>query len=104
MEHFDNIPAKELAPGFMAKLIHGAHTTLSIVTIKKGSVLPEHRHVHEQITYIVEGRLDMTIGGKPYSLTAGTVHVIPSNTPHNAVAITDCTVIDAFSPARDDYR
>lgn len=104
MIQLENIPVKELAPGFFAKLVHGDQSTLSIVDIKKGSVLPEHRHLHEQITYIIKGELEMVIGGQRFVLTAGTIHVIPPNVPHNAVALTDCTVIDTFSPARDDYR
>lgn len=104
MIHLRDIPAKELAPGFFAKLVHGEQSTLSIVDIKKGSVLPEHHHLHEQITYILEGELEMNIGGEKSVLATGTLHVIPSNVPHSAVALTDCTVIDAFSPARDDYR
>jgi hypothetical protein len=42
--------------------------------------------------------------GNCYLLTAGSVHVIPSLVPHSALALTDCKVIDSFSPARDDYR
>lgn len=104
MQNLKDIPARELAPGLLAKIVHGDQTTLSIVQIRKGSKLPEHKHVHEQITYIVKGHLDMMIGGEKYSLTEGMIHVIPSNTPHSAEAIMECTVIDAFSPARDDYR
>jgi len=77
---------------------------MAIWDIRKGAVLPEHRHVHEQITYIMEGQLEMVIGGEKYLLTTGTVHAIPSNTPHSAVALTDCKVVDSFAPARDDYR
>jgi quercetin dioxygenase-like cupin family protein len=46
----------------------------------------------------------MIIGGEKYLFTPGMVHVIPSNTPHSAVALTDCRIIDSFAPARDDYR
>jgi quercetin dioxygenase-like cupin family protein len=104
MQLLKDITARELAPGFFAKLIHGNSLTLSVVDIKKGSVLPEHHHVHEQITFILEGELEMTIGGETNLLRAGTVHVIPSDVPHSAVAKTDCKVIDAFSPVREDYR
>lgn len=84
--------------------MHGDASTLAIWDIRKGATLPEHQHVHEQITYILEGQLEMVIGGEKYLLTPGTVHVIPSNTPHSAIAQTDCKVIDAFAPARNDYR
>lgn len=104
MQQLKDIAPRELAPGLNARLVHGVQTTLSVVEIKKGSVLPEHKHFQEQITYILKGQLDMIIGGEKYSLTEGSVHVIPPNVPHSAVATTDCTVVDAFSPARDDYR
>gem|GEM_PF-250425 len=104
MQNLKDITPRELAPGLLAKIVHGIQTTLSIVEIKKGSKLPQHQHFHEQITYILKGQLDMVIGGEEYSLTEGSVHVIPPNVPHNAFAVTDCLVVDAFSPARDDYR
>jgi quercetin dioxygenase-like cupin family protein len=74
------------------------------VELKAGSNIPTHQHVHEQITYIMEGELDMVIGGQPCLLTSGMYYVIPSNTPHSAIAKTDCKVIDAFSPVREDYK
>jgi quercetin dioxygenase-like cupin family protein len=104
MQHLGEIPAKEIRPGFYGKMIHGDKSTLAIWDIKKGSVLIEHHHIHEQITYVVEGELEMVIGGEKHLLTAGTVHVIPSDVPHSALALTDCKVIDTFAPARDDYR
>jgi len=104
MQKLTDIPGKEFIPGFIGRFVHGAQSTLSFVEIKKGSRLPEHRHMQEQITHIVEGELEMIIGAEKYLFTAGTVHVIPSNMPHSAYALTDCKVIDAFSPARDDYK
>ena len=104
MQHLRDIPVQEIRPGFFGRLVHGDASTLAIWDIRKGATLPEHQHVHEQITYILEGRLEMVIGGEKYLLTAGTVHVIHSNTPHSAIAQTDCKVIDAFAPARNDYR
>lgn len=104
MKHLNDIRSKELAPGILGKYIHGAGTTLGYVAIAAGSILPEHHHVHEQITFIIEGELEMMIGGETMLLTAGTSHVIPSNTIHSAIAKTECKVIDVFSPARDDYR
>ena len=104
MQNLNDIPYRELAKGIMAKLVHGNKSTLSIVDIKQGSILPKHKHKNEQITFIVEGELQMTIGKKEYQMTAGTVHVIPPNKPHSAIAITDCRVIDVFCPVREDYK
>ena len=99
-----DVPAKELAPGLTGYYLHGAAMTMGLVVIKAGSILPLHQHVQEQITFITEGQLDMVIGGERFSLTAGMMQVIPSNVPHSAIAVTDCKVIDAFNPVREDYR
>lgn len=104
MKKLTDLPGKQLAEGLTGYYAHGEQMTLGLVDIKAGSTLPAHQHVHEQITYILEGQLDMIIGGEAVSLTAGMYYVIPSATVHSAVAITDCKVIDAFNPVREDYR
>jgi quercetin dioxygenase-like cupin family protein len=104
MEHINKISPREVVPGITGHYAHGQQLTFGYVEIKKGSILPEHHHVHEQITFVLEGQLDMTIGGKPCALTAGMYHVIPSQVPHSAIAPVDCKVIDVFSPAREDYK
>jgi quercetin dioxygenase-like cupin family protein len=104
MNNIKNILPKELVPGITGYYAHGDSMTFGYVELKSGSSVPMHHHMHEQITYIIEGELDMVIGGQVCLLTAGMYHVIPSNTPHSAIAKTDCKLIDAFSPVRDDYR
>ena len=99
-----NIQGRTLMPGIVGYYAHGDSLTLGYVELEKGSSIPEHKHVQEQLTYIIEGQLDMIIGGASCSLTAGMYHVIPSNMPHSAVAVTPCKVIDAFSPVRNDYK
>ncbi len=104
MQHIKNIPPKELAPGIAGYYAHGSSMTFGYVELKKGSIVPMHSHMQEQITYILEGQLDMVIGGESCPLAAGMYHVIGSNVPHSAVAATDCKVIDVFNPVREDYR
>lgn len=104
MQQIKDIKAKELVSGITGYYIHGDSMTFGFVELKAGSSVPMHQHEQEQITYIIEGELDMVIGGKACLLTAGMYYVIPSDTPHSAVAITDCKVIDAFCPVREDYK
>ena len=104
MKRVEDIQPIEPFPGFKGRFVHGDRSTLSFWNIKKGSVMPEHHHVHEQITHILEGELEMLIGGVKYVFTSGMVHVIHSNVPHSAVALKDCIVIDSFSPVRNNYE
>lgn len=104
MPDLKDIQAREIIPGFSAKFLHGEQSTLAFWDIKKGSVMPEHHHLHEQLTYVAAGAIEMMIGGKKFLFTQGMCHVIPPHTPHSAVAVEDCKIIDSFSPAREDYR
>jgi quercetin dioxygenase-like cupin family protein len=104
MQHINDIPSREFLPGLSGKMLHGEMSTLGIWEIKKGSIIPEHKHENEQITYVLEGELKMTIGGITTVFTAGCVQVIPPNIPHSAVALTDCRAIDSWTPVREAYR
>ena len=76
MVQLDELKSKEVFPGFSGRFLHGDQTTLGIWDVKKGSSVPMHQHVHEQLTYVIEGDLEMTIGGKKMLLTAGSLHAI----------------------------
>lgn len=104
MPHIKDINPKNLMQGIVGHYAHGAEATLGLVELEAGVVMPIHQHVHEQITYILEGQLDMVIDEKPYSLTPGSYFVIPSNVWHGATAVTACKLIDVFSPVREEYK
>ena len=104
MDSIKNIKPKDLASGITGYYAHGEKSSFGYLELKKGSKVPLHSHINEQITYIIEGQLDMIIDGVVFSLTDGMYHVIHANVPHSAIAITDCKVIDAFSPVREDYK
>ena len=104
MQQLHELPSREVFPGLTGRFIHGNRSTVAFWEIKAGSRVPAHSHIHEQVTHIIEGELQMNVGGVKYNFTAGTVHVIPSNVEHDAFAVTDCKVIDVFTPVREDYK
>ena len=101
--NWDDLESKELVKGFHAKIVHMKNMTIILFDIEQGSVLPEHHHVHEQTSSVLRGELKLNIDGTTVVGKPGNVIVIPSNVSHSAVAITDCQVIDVFSPIREDY-
>lgn len=102
--NFSDIPEKELLKGIVGKYIHTENNTIGLVTIDKGAVLPAHAHIHEQITQVISGKLEMTIDNITRVLEPDSITIIPSHAEHSAVALTDCVVIDTFSPVREDYK
>lgn len=100
----EDIQEREIVPGFNGRFIHSAHMTVAYWRIKAGATIPVHQHIHEMIVNVIEGKLELTIDGETKVLSAGMAGVIPSNVPHTAKGITDCFVIDVFSPVREDYK
>ena len=102
--NFSEIAGKEIAPGFHCKLIHTENNTINFLEVKAGSELKLHNHPHEQSSFITEGEFEMTVNGETKVLTAHDFVVIPGGVVHGGRAITDCKLIDVFSPVREDYR
>ena len=85
------------------KLAVGQNEMIGRLSLKKGAVVPPHKHLSEQITMVINGALKFTIGGKDITVNAGEVLVIPPNVVHSAVALEDSDDIDSFSPLRLDW-
>ncbi len=99
-----DIPLQEVFPGIEGHLVHTELCTIADFRIKKGTELPLHQHPHEQTSTVLSGRFLFEVGGQERICEAGDVAVIPGNVPHRGTAITDCRIIDVFSPVREDYK
>lgn len=104
VQRVDQLPTRELFPGFTAKLVHTPAVTYSFVRCEAGASFPEHQHPHEQTVIVLEGELELQVGGETHRLTPGVVLPIPGHTPHAGRAIVDSRVLDVFSPVREDLR
>jgi len=102
--HLQSIPEKEIAKGFHAKFIHTKNMTIAYWRVEKGASLPMHSHIHEQVTNVLEGEFEMTVGDETSICKNGEVVTIPSNVAHGGKALTDCFILDIFQPVREDYR
>ena len=100
---WSDVELEKLNPLLDRQLITGDELMLARVVLKKGCVVPEHSHVNEQLTYIVEGALKFWIDGKEIIVRAGEVLCIPSNMPHKAEAVEDTVDMDVFYPPRQDW-
>lgn len=62
-----------------------------------------HNHPHIQSTYVESGRFRFTIDGDAFEVGSGDSFVIPSNAVHGCVCLEPGTLIDGFTPRRDDF-
>jgi quercetin dioxygenase-like cupin family protein len=103
---WEDMPRERVSDMLERRLITGDRMMLAHVYLKKGCVVPKHRHENEQLTYILEGALRFRIGedgAQEITVAAGEVLHIPSNVWHEATALADTLDVDIFSPPRQDW-
>ena len=97
---------KEIEPlkGIFRKtLVYDDNLMMIKFRLEKGSNLPIHSHPHQQMGYIVEGKLEFIADGNSEILIAGDSYMVKGNVEHGANVLENSIVIDIFSPKRDDY-
>ena len=74
------------------------------LTFPKGAAGAKHSHPHEQIGYIVSGRLIYQEEGQEDKIlhTGDTYYVAP-NVVHGVEILEDTKLLDIFTPMREDF-
>ena len=82
------------------------HPDLMVVAFRfaaSGAIGALHDHPHVQSTYVESGRFRFTLGDKEQEFGAGDSFVIPSGQTHGCVCLVPGTLVDNFTPRRDDF-
>jgi quercetin dioxygenase-like cupin family protein len=58
---------------------------------------------HEQLVYVVSGRIEFIGADKTFILGGGDSILVDGNVEHQATALEDSEVLDVFAPCRSDY-
>jgi len=102
MATFPVVPAD---PGVTRQVL-ADHPELMVVAFnfsEQGAQGKLHNHPHIQSTFVQSGRFAFTIDGVETEIGPGDSFVIPSNAEHGCVCIEPGTLIDSFTPRRDDF-
>src|SRR4029079_6274592 len=105
--NWESVPSEDVNPSMSRKIVWGEKLMVSRIKFKDGFLVPQHRHVHEQVTQVLSGAIRFWFGEKKeqmMDLDAGDVVVIPSNLPHEALMIGDVEEIDTCAPQRQHWR
>lgn len=82
------------------------HPDLMVVAFRfaaEGAVGDLHSHPHVQSTYVESGRFRFTLGADRREVGPGDSFVIPSGLTHGCVCLEPGTLVDCFTPRRDDF-
>lgn len=69
----------------------------------KGAEAPAHQHPHSQSSYIESGQFEVIVGNEKKILKAGDAFFVHPDVMHSVTAMKAGTVVDAFSPHREDF-
>ena len=100
---FKELPAEQITDKITRRVLSGEKGMLVWWSIKAGAHANAHKHPHEQMFWMLKGRMDFRLGDERRSCVAGDVGVIPGGVEHEAWFPEDTEVVDVFVPRRDDF-
>jgi len=90
-------PAKALAAGGLVEYAEGAIVSRTLLENSAGSVtlfafeagqgLSEHTVPYEALVHVLEGEVELRLGGEPVRARAGQLVLMPANVPHGLSAL-----------------
>ena len=102
--NWQDISPREIVPGYFGRFLHTGNTTIAYWEVLQNAALQEHAHMHTQTLLVLKGEFQLTVEGQPHVLKEGDLYHLDSNVPHAGLALTDCVLIDVFSPEREDLK
>ena len=96
----EDLTVKEPLPGWRGRFVHSESMTFAYYSVAAGASIHEHSHPNEEVWHVIEGELEVTIGGETRVAGPGSVAVVPPNTTHAVKALSNGRSIVVDHPRR----
>ena len=95
----------EIAAGVIFSPVFLDNMSLNFVTFPADSGFPPHTHPEEQVSIVVSGSMEITVGDLTRWVVPGDVIVFPASVTHGGrTGDEPCRLIDIFSPPRHGMK
>jgi quercetin dioxygenase-like cupin family protein len=91
----------ERRPGWIGRTFHSPSMTFAHWDFRAGADIHEHGHPQEEVWQVIEGQLEVTVGGETQVAGPGMVAIVPAGVAHSVRALTDGKAIVVDWPLRD---
>lgn len=99
------LPSKEVLEGIRLRSVHLENLMMTFVEYPAGSAVPSHHHRYEQITYVLDGRLEVVLEGERQVVGPGEGVQIPANVEHSSRTIEGpVKALDAWTPVPRRFK
>jgi quercetin dioxygenase-like cupin family protein len=97
------LPEERVSDKISRRIAAGDQAMVVWWSMKAGAHAAAHKHPHEQIFWMLKGRMEFRLGNERRTCGPGDVAVIPGGLEHEAWFPEDTEVVDVFAPRRDDF-
>jgi len=95
----EDLEATEVLPGIRLRSVSLENLMMTFVEYREGAEVPLHHHRYEQITYVLEGFVEVCVGKDRRVLGPGEGVRIPAKTDHSSRPIEGpARALDAWTP------
>lgn len=95
---------EDLGNGVSRKILaHNGKMMQVEVHFADGAIGPMHNHPHEQLTYVMSGEFEFTIGDVTKIVKAGDTLYKEPNIMHGCTCLKAGVLLDTFTPQREDF-
>ena len=102
--NWKTVAVEQISEGIQRQMVIGRNIMICRFRFDPFVVTPAHRHPHEQMTLVMQGKVKFIIEDYVRVVSAGDVLHFPSNHWHGATMLDEEVVlIDVFSPIREDF-
>lgn len=102
--HGNEVVLEDLGNGVKRKILAYSDNIMSVeVHFEQGAIGPMHCHPHEQLTYVLSGEFEFTIGDRTEIVRAGDALYKEPNIMHGCKCLEAGVLLDNFTPMREDF-
>ncbi|HDY7865681.1 TPA: cupin domain-containing protein [Vibrio vulnificus] len=99
-----DIALEDLGQGISRKVLAHSDNMMSVeVHFETGAIGAMRSHPHEQLTYVLSGEFEFTIGDEKKIVKTGDTMYKEPNIKHGCVCLKAGVLIDTFTPMRKDF-
>ena len=100
----NDIVMEDLGEGVSRKILAHSDNMMSVeVHFEEGAIGALHTHPHEQLTYVLSGEFEFTIGNDTKVVKAGDTMYKEPEILHGCRCLKAGVLIDTFTPMRKDF-
>ena len=101
---WEDVPLDKVTDMVARKAVAGGEHVLVQTYLKKGALVPVHTHAGEQLIYVLQGALAVTVDGETMTVRAGEVLRVGAGAPHQAEALDDTFLLHVRSTSNFELR